>query len=92
MNIKSLRFDRSDEYLSGDFDKYLLDNRILSQLLAPGMTQKNSVAERRNQTFLYMLRSMMSYSYLPNFLWGYTLQIMTYILNSMSTKSVQALP
>ena len=36
-NIKSLRSDRSGEYLSSDFDKYLLDNGILSQLPALGM-------------------------------------------------------
>ena len=29
-NIKSLRSERCGEYVSGDFDKYLLDNRILS--------------------------------------------------------------
>ena len=33
-NIKSLQSDRGGEYLSGDFDKYLLDNGILSQLSA----------------------------------------------------------
>ena len=38
-NIKSLRLDQGGEYLSGDFNKYLLDNGILSQLLASGMSQ-----------------------------------------------------
>ena len=35
-----------------------------------------------------MVRFMMSYSDLPKFLWGYALEIMTYILNSLITKSV----
>ena len=36
---KNINFwsDRGGEYLSGDFNKYLLDNRILSQLSSPGM-------------------------------------------------------
>ena len=38
-NIKSLRSDQGGKYLSGDFNKYLLDNRILSKLSAPGMPQ-----------------------------------------------------
>ena len=38
-NIKLFWSDRGDEYLSSDFDKYLLDNGILSQLLAPSMSQ-----------------------------------------------------
>ena len=29
-NIKSLQFDQGGEYLSGDFNKYLLDNEIFS--------------------------------------------------------------
>ena len=36
-NIKLFRSNSGGEYLFGDFDKYLLDNEILSQLLAPGM-------------------------------------------------------
>ena len=46
-NIKSLQFDRGGEYLSSDFNKYLLDNEILSQLFAPSMPQQNSVAKRK---------------------------------------------
>ena len=38
-NIESLQFDRGGEYLFSDFDKYLLDNGILSQLSALGMPQ-----------------------------------------------------
>ena len=51
-NIKSLWSDRGGEYLSSDFDNYLLDNGILSQLSVPGMPQQNSVAKRRNRTLL----------------------------------------
>ena len=47
-NIKSFHFNRGDEYLSGDFDKYLLDNGILSQLSAPGMSQQNGVMDIKN--------------------------------------------
>ena len=46
INIKSLWSDRGGEYLSGDFDKYLLDNGILSQLSALGMPQQSGVVEK----------------------------------------------
>ena len=39
-----------------------------------------------------MVRSMMSYSDLPKFLWGYALEMITYILNSFSTKYVPNTP
>ena len=33
-NIKKLRSDRGDEFLSGDFKEYLVENEIISQLTA----------------------------------------------------------
>ena len=64
-HIKILRFDRGGEYLSGEFQQYLIDNEIISQFSAQGTPQQNGVAERRNRTFLNMVRSMLSYSTLP---------------------------
>ena len=34
--IKSLRSDRGGEYLSNEFQQHLLENVIISQLIAPG--------------------------------------------------------
>ena len=73
-NIKLLHSNRGGEYLFGDFDKYLLDNEILSQYLALGMPQQNGVAKRRNRILLDMVRSMMSYSDISKFLWEYALR------------------
>ena len=64
-NMKKLRFYRGGEFLSGDFKEYSVENRIISQLTAPGTPQQNGVAERRNRTLLDMVRSMLSYSSLP---------------------------
>ena len=54
------------EYLSGEFQQYLIDNGIVSQFSAPGTPQQNGVAERRNKTLSDMIRSMLSYSMLLN--------------------------
>ena len=60
-----MRSNRGGEYLSGEFQQYLIDNGIVSQFSAPGTPQQNEVAERRNKTLLDMVRSMLSYSTLP---------------------------
>ena len=54
--------------------------------------QQNSVAKRRNRTLLDMTRSMMSFSELPLFLWGYALETVAYILNPIPSKSVPKIP
>ena len=64
--LKTLRSNRGDEYLFGEFRDYFSEQGITSQLSAPGVPQQNGVAERRNITLMDMVRSMMSYSYLPN--------------------------
>ena len=46
------------------------------------------MAERRNRTLLDMVRSLMSYSDISKFLWGYALETTTHILNSVPTKSI----
>ena len=58
--IKVIRSDRGGEYLLGDFKDYLTQNRIVSQLTAPGTPQQNGVAEKKNRTLLEMVRSMIA--------------------------------
>ena len=86
--IKAIRSNQRGEYLLGDFKDYLTENGIISQLIAPGTPQQNSVAERRNKTLLDMVRSMMSYSTLPISFWGYALNTTMYLLNLVPWKSV----
>ena len=54
-SIKALRIDRGGEYLSQDFDDYLKDCGIVSQLTPPRTPQLNCVLERRNRTLLDMV-------------------------------------
>ena len=59
---------------------------------APRTPQKNGVEERRNRTLLDLVRSMLSYSYLPISFWGYALETATYLLNLIPSKSVSKTP
>ena len=90
--IKAIRFDRGGEYLLGDFKDYLIQNGIVSQLIAPGTPQQNGVAERRNRTLLEMVRSMMSYSTLSISFWGYALNTTIHLLNLFPSKYVLKTP
>ncbi|CAH9072186.1 unnamed protein product [Cuscuta epithymum] len=58
----------------------------------PGTPQQNDVAERRNRTFIEMVRSMLSYSTLPPSLWMYALRTATYLLNRVPSKAVHKTP
>ena len=80
------------EHHFGDFMDYLTENGIISQLIAPRTPQQNGVAERRNKTLLDMVRSMMSYSNLPIFVWGYALNTAMYLLNLVPSKSIPKTP
>ncbi|KAL0292537.1 UNVERIFIED_CONTAM: Retrovirus-related Pol polyprotein from transposon RE1 [Sesamum radiatum] len=90
--IKALRSNRGGEQLSGEFIDYLKENGILSQWTPPGTPQPNGVAERRNRTFLDMVRSMMSFTKLPPSFWGYAHETAAKLLNMAPSKSVSQTP
>ncbi|KAL8088515.1 hypothetical protein AgCh_038337 [Apium graveolens] len=92
VGVIHLSFDRGGKYLLGEFREYLSENGIESQLTAPGTPQQNGVAERRNQTLLESVRSMMSYSDLPKSFWGHALETAAYLLNLVPSKSVPKTP
>ena len=50
------------------------------------------MSERRNQTLLDMVRSMMSQSDLPISFWGYVLKTAAFILNRVPSKAVEKTP
>ena len=99
--IKVVRSDRGGEYygkhgdagqLKGPFAKYLEDSGIVAQFTMPGSPEQNGIAERRNRTLMEMVRSMISRTNLPGFLWGEALKTALYILNRVPTKAVPLTP
>jgi transposase InsO family protein len=63
--VKALRTDRGRQYLFDEFKQICEEKEILRQLTIPYTPQQNGVAERRNQTLLEMIRSMMVQANLP---------------------------
>ncbi|RVW82840.1 Retrovirus-related Pol polyprotein from transposon TNT 1-94 [Vitis vinifera] len=99
--IKIVRSNRSGEYYGryledgqspGPLAKFLQEHGIVAQYTMPGSPDQNSVAKRRNRTLLDMVRSMLSSSKLPQFLWTEALQTIVYILNRVPTKAVPKTP
>ncbi|KAM1114412.1 hypothetical protein ACFX2B_046412 [Malus domestica] len=99
--IKVVRSDRGGEYFGrhteagqqkGPFAHFLESQGIVAQYTTPGTPQQNEVAERRNRTLMEMVRSMISRSKLPNFLWGEALKTASYIINRVPSKSVPKTP
>ena len=90
--IKILQSDREGEYLSREFLDYLKKNGIVSQWTLPEIPQLNGISEWRNRILLDMVRSMMSFTDLPNFLWGHSLLTAIYLLNRISSKTIPTTP
>ena len=89
---KALRTYQGGEYLSQEFDDYLKDCGIVSQLTPLRTPQWNGVSEHRNRTLLDMVQSMMSQSDLPISFCGYAIETATFVLNHVPSKSVQKTP
>ncbi|GJY29673.1 retrotransposon protein, putative, ty1-copia subclass [Tanacetum coccineum] len=90
--IKSLRSDRGGEYMSQEFLDHLKEHGIFAHRTPPYTPQKNGVSERRNQTLLDMVQSMMSQTTLPKSFWDYALENAARILNIVPTKKVDKTP
>nr|GEX86590.1 hypothetical protein [Tanacetum cinerariifolium] len=90
--IKSLRSDRGGEYMSQEFLDHLKEHGIISHHTPPYTPQNNEVSERRNQTLLNMVRSMMSQTTLPKSFWDNALETTARILNMVPTKKVDKTP
>ncbi|GJX13786.1 retrotransposon protein, putative, ty1-copia subclass [Tanacetum coccineum] len=74
------------EYLSREFVDHMRSCGIVSHLTLPYIPQHNGVSERRNQTLLEMVRSLMNSTTLPKSFWGYALEFAARILNMVLTK------
>lgn len=87
LKIEKLRTDNG-EYLSNNFDEYLVEHGITRQLTIPGTPQQNGVAERANQTLMDATRCMLIESGLPRHFWADAMNTACYIRNRCPTKSL----
>jgi hypothetical protein len=74
------------------FAKFLEEEGIVAQYTMPGTPQQNGVAKRRKCTLMDMVRSMLSNSLLPLFLWSEALKTAMYVLSRVPSKVVPKTP
>lgn len=80
------RYDESGRNFSS-FANFLQVYGIIAQYIIPGTPKQNGVIERRNQTLMNIVRSVISISSLPISLWGDDLKTIAHILNHVSSKT-----
>ena len=99
--IKIVRIDRGGEYYGrytedgqapSPFVKFLQEHGIVAQYIMSGSPDHYGITKRRNKIMLDMVRSMLSSSKLPKFLWTEALKMTVYILNRVPTKVVSKMP
>ncbi|GJX82329.1 retrotransposon protein, putative, ty1-copia subclass, partial [Tanacetum coccineum] len=76
----------TDDFSRQKFLDHLKEHRIITHRTPPYTPQHNGVSERRNQTLLDMVRSMMSQTTIPKSFWDYALESAARILNMVPTK------
>ncbi|XP_073102006.1 uncharacterized protein [Elaeis guineensis] len=87
--IKALRSDRRGKFTSNAFEEFCISQGIWRTLTAPYSPQQNGIAERKNQTILDMVRSMLKMKEMPKEFWTEAVNCAVYILNRCPTKNLE---
>jgi len=80
-SIKRLRSDNGGEFMSREFKKLMLDNKIKHETSAPRSPHQNGTAERQWRTIFDMAKCQLAESNLPKYLWNYAVLSAAYIRN-----------
>ncbi|GJU66865.1 retrovirus-related pol polyprotein from transposon TNT 1-94 [Tanacetum coccineum] len=80
-NYMALHSDRGGEYTSTVFNNYCEEQGVRRFLTSPYSPQQNGVAERKNQTILDMVRSMLKSKSKPKEFWAEAVQCVIYVQN-----------
>ena len=86
--IKRLHSDRSGEYLSKKFTKYLKEQGTERRLTTHDTPQHNGVAESLNRRIGERIRAVLHQSGLPKALWGEATNHATWLKNRTSTRAL----
>ena len=91
VRIETLRSDRGGEYLSQDFIDYCKLHGIARQLTAGYSPHQNGLAERKNKTLLEGIRSIVTGTRIPKYLWDEIARTVNYLQNRSPTKALKLL-
>lgn len=88
-NLKVLKMDSGGEYVSNDFGRFYDQEGITYEVAPPYTLQQNSVAERKNQLIMNMVKIMLKGKNLPKELWGEAVSAAAYSLNRCPTNKLE---
>lgn len=86
--VKRLRLDNGGEFTSNSFKKFCLTRGIRLEYTLPYSSQMGGKSERMNRTVLNMVRTKISDSGIPKFLWGEAARCSAYELNRSPTSTL----
>ena len=87
--IGTLRTDNGGEYVSKEFENYLMSKGIHHELTTPYTPQQNGVAERMNRSLMESARAMLFHACLPNTYWAEAVATAAYTRNRLHTSAVK---
>jgi len=88
-SVGKLRSDNGGEYVSKEFEAYLLSKGIHHETTVPHTPQQNGVAERKNRTLVETARSMLSHAGLPKMYWAEAVAAAAYVSNRVPTSVIK---
>src|ERR1700730_7474911 len=86
--LKSLRDDKGGEYMSNEWEQFMLEHGIERQHTVRATPQQNGVAERTNRTLDEGVASLLSDSHFPARFWGEALSCYLHTLNLSPSAAV----
>lgn len=90
-SITCLRTDQGGEFTSNEFGEFCKTHGITRQLTASFTPQQNGATERKNQTILNAIRSMLSERQVPKVFWSEATIWSVHIQNQSPTAAVEGM-
>ena len=81
--VQNLRSDNAKEYVSEQFQSFMLEHGILHQTSYVGTPAQNGVAERKNRHLLEIARSLLFQMHVPKHFWADTVSTACFLINWM---------
>ena len=88
LKVKTIKTSSDDEYLTKEFDEYLIIHNIRRKFVVSGIQQRNSVAKSMNQRLLNMTKCIISESGIPKNLWADALVTACYLINKCPSNGI----
>lgn len=79
--MKCLRISNGGKYISKEFENHYLSHGIRHERGVPGISKRNGVVERINQTIMDKVKHMLRIANLSKSLWDETTRTVFYLIN-----------